>query len=37
MHSWMEETDNGWFHFPAEVSDQVPLMYTLIAEKPASG
>jgi SAM-dependent methyltransferase len=37
MHSWMEELDDGWFRFPAEVRDQVPLMYTLIAEKPVSG
>ena len=35
MHSWMEETSNGWFRFPKEVRDQVPLMYTLIAAKPA--
>jgi SAM-dependent methyltransferase len=36
MHSWMEETEDGWFQFPEDVRDQVPLMYTLVAEKPAS-
>jgi len=35
MHSWMEETADGWFQFPEDVRDQVPLMYTLVAEKPA--
>ena len=34
MHAWMEESGDGWFRFPGDVSDQVPLMYTLIAEKP---
>ncbi len=33
MHSWMEEHRDGWFRFPEEVRDQVPLMYTLVAEK----
>ncbi len=35
MHSWMEESEDGWFRFPADVRDRVPLMYTLVAEKPA--
>ncbi len=35
MHSWMEESEDGWFRFPVDVRDQVPLMYTLVAEKPA--
>lgn len=35
MHKWMEETKEGWFQFPEEYRDKVPLMYTLIAEKPA--
>ena len=34
MHSWMEEFTEGWFRFPADVADRVPLMYTLIASKP---
>ncbi len=34
MHSWMEETPEGWFQFPENVRANVPLMYTLIAEKP---
>jgi SAM-dependent methyltransferase len=33
MHGWMEETEDGWFRFPEDVRDQVPLMYTLVAEK----
>jgi hypothetical protein len=33
----MEESGDGWFRFPTGVSDQVPLMYTLIAEKPEAG
>jgi hypothetical protein len=36
MHSWMEEYRDGWFRFPDEVADQVPLMYTLVADKPAA-
>ena len=35
MHSWMEEFADGWFRFPEDVRDQVPLMYTLVAEKTA--
>ncbi len=34
MHEWMDEIQEGWFQFPAELRDQVPLMYTLIADKP---
>jgi SAM-dependent methyltransferase len=34
MHQWMEEFEPEWFRFPADVADQVPLMYTLVAEKP---
>lgn len=33
MHNWMEESPEGWFRFPAEVSDQAPLLYTLVAQK----
>jgi len=36
MHSWMEEDAAGWFRFPEDVRDQVPLMYSLVAEKPPS-
>ena len=36
MHSWMEKSESGWFQFPEAVRDQVPLMYTLIAEKRQS-
>ena len=32
-HTWMNEEPEGWFHFPPGVADQVPLMYTLVAEK----
>lgn len=33
MHSWMEEFEEGWFRFPEGLRDQVPLMYTLVAQK----
>ncbi len=35
MHSWMEVGKDGWFRFPHEIADQVPLMYTLVAQKPS--
>lgn len=33
MHSWMEEANDGWFRFPQDLRDNVPLMYTLVAQK----
>ncbi len=33
MHSWMELGEDGRYRFPEEVRDQVPLMYTLVADR----